>query len=191
MGLTRNLPAQFGMNMDPKTRLYIPAASGGGFFISPIRVVDFTAEIIVPRLGGAADSLIRHRGGSATVGTRGLLQVSNASASFVSAPDQPQWHEDTGTSPAENDAANWAVALINIDFIQGVDITQFRNPVGVQPTLGQYFDLNVFQRDWTMFGVPNNTPGVREADLTFRYADRATKTDVRGEHTIKLRFERQ
>jgi len=163
---------------------------GGSFFSSPIRVVDFTNFIQVARLGGTADSYVRHLGGTATVGIRGLLRVTNNAGSYVDAPDQPQWHDQTGIPTNENDASNWSVACTAINFISGVTIVDFFAPDGTPIVFGEYWDLNTFQRDWRMAGVPNNTPGYKEADITFQYADRLTKTDIRGQHTIKLIYER-
>ena len=160
---------------------------GGDFTNPPLSFTGFTNDIQIVGGGGATDNVLRFRGSGAIPNTtQGLLQASNAAASFVSAPNQPNWHEDAGMAGVP-DAANWAVAVNNIEIISGAPT--FRNPVGVGITLGEFFRLNVFQRDWTMEGslvVPNR----REAILTFSIADQADTNDVQAQATIILIHER-
>lgn len=166
----------------------IAAANGAEFTNSPLSFTGFQNDIIVGQFGGGADNIIRFLGGSATVGERGLLEAVNASAVFVAAPNQPNWHEDTGDSPAENDAANWSISLTTIDFIQGVDATDFRDPSGGQATLGVFFRANVFQRDYTMFGVVSGTNGTKIAELTFDIVQWDDTSNVLARAIFRLEY---
>lgn len=166
----------------------IPASGGGSFTNSPLSFTGFTNNITVGLFGGVADNIIRFRGGAATVGERGELQAVNNAGSFVPAPNQPNWHEDTGDSPAEDDADNWAVALTNIDFIQGVDITDFRDQSGGQATIGLFFRANVAQLDYTMLGVVSGTNGTQLAELTFDIAQWDNTSNVQARAIIRLEY---
>ena len=184
-GLTRNLIAQFGMNQDRQSRLYVPAGGGGSFTIAPINFTDFVFTTTAPFTGGVADSLIRFRGSGAIPNTtQGLLEEVNSA--FTPAPNQPNWHNNVGAA-GNPDAGNYSCGVVAFEPIQG-PIT-FRNPVGSTTiTLGEYFRMNTFQRDWQLTGPPNSTNATYEVDVTFQIVQWDDTSNVFARATIKYLF---
>lgn len=177
-------------NIPPQVTVIRSVISGGSadFNTPPLRFTGFFSDQLFASPGGAAGVTLRFYGSSASpVSTRraSLQHVNVATAGFIQAPNQNNWHSTAYTVDADH--ALYSVRLFQNDPLDPVD----RDPVGnpaANPGPGAWWSLATFQRDWAM--REPTTPGIQDTTAIWQMALTTDLATILAQTTIRIKYER-